>query len=220
MLIHSFNVYRSASAWIIFRLASQPSIAEELYEEQRQNLGPGAMVQSLSLSDLDRLPLLANVIKETLRVHSSIHSIMRKVMRPIPMPGTDYVITPDKVLVSSPIMSQMSPEHFSDPERWDPHRWDNHVEIAEEVVDYGYGKTTKGTRSPYLPFGAGRHRCIGEKFAYLNLATIVLTIVRNLKLRTVDGSSRVPPTDYTSLFSRPMPSAEVLWTRRQPESLG
>ncbi|KAJ3572225.1 hypothetical protein NPX13_g5117 [Xylaria arbuscula] len=209
----------SASAWIMFRLASQPGIAEELYGEQRRNLGSNTMTQALSLSDLDKLPLLANVIKETLRVHSSIHSIMRKVMRPIPLPGTDYVITPDKVLVSSPIMSHMSPEHFPDPERWNPHRWDNHVEVADEVVDYGYGATTKGTRSSYLPFGAGRHRCIGEQFAYLNLATIVLTIVRNLKLRTLDGSAGVPPTDYTSLFSRPMPSAEILWERRLPESV-
>ncbi|KAK5635991.1 hypothetical protein RRF57_011703 [Xylaria bambusicola] len=180
----------------------------------------GATTRLLSLSDLDKLPLLANVIKETLRVHSSIHSIMRKVVRPIAVPGTDYVITPDKVLVSSPIVSHMSPEHFVDPERWDPHRWDHHIEVADadDVVDYGYGVTSKGTKSPYLPFGAGRHRCIGEKFAYLNLATIIVTIVRNMKLRTVDGSDAVPPTDYSSLFSRPVQSCEILWERRETES--
>ncbi|KAI0503104.1 cytochrome P450 [Xylaria bambusicola] len=220
MLMGGQHSSSSASAWIMLRLASQPSIAEELYDEQRQNLGSDATTRPLSLSDLDKLPLLANVIKETLRVHSSIHSIMRKVMRPIVVPGTDYVITPDKVLVSSPIVSHMSPEHFADPERWDPHRWDHHVEVADadDVVDYGYGVTSKGTKSPYLPFGAGRHRCIGEKFAYLNLATIVVTIVRNMKLRTPDGSDKVPPTDYSSLFSRPVQSSEILWERRRSES--
>ncbi|GAW11862.1 hypothetical protein ANO14919_012150 [Xylariales sp. No.14919] len=207
----------SASAWIMLRLASLPSIAEELYEEQLRNLGPDT-TRALSLSDLSKLPLLSNVVKETLRVHSSIHTLMRKVMRPIVVPRSDYVITPDKVLVSSPIMSHMSSEHFPNPNVWDPHRWDNYdIEDGDDIVDYGYGATSKGTKSPYLPFGAGRHRCIGEKFAYLNLSTIIITIVRNLKLKTLDGTSSVPPTDYTSLFSRPVQSAEILWERRRLE---
>ncbi|KAI0400824.1 14-alpha sterol demethylase Cyp51A [Xylaria palmicola] len=214
----------STSAWIIHRLASQPAIAEELYQEQLHNLGPNH-ASPLQLSDLENLPLLSNVIKETLRVHSSIHTLMRKVKRPIPVPGTAYVIAPGAILVSSPIMSHMSPAHFPRPETWDPHRWDDGSggrldadEDEGEVVDYGYGATRTGTRSPYLPFGAGRHRCIGEKFAYLNLAAIVLTMVRRLKLGTLDGSAAVPPTDYTSLFSRPVASAEILWERRAPGS--
>ncbi|KAI1277733.1 cytochrome P450 [Xylaria sp. FL0933] len=231
----------STSAWIMHRLAAHPTIQEELYAEQAHNLPRSARTRPLTLDDLDQLPLLSNVIKETLRLHSSIHTLMRKVKRALPVPGTDYVITPDKVLVSSPIMSHMSAAHFADPEVWDPHRWENNDQRInasllptddstlttnntntttigdgdEDIVDYGYGATRKGTKSPYLPFGAGRHRCIGEKFAYLNLATIILTIVRNLKLRTVDGTASVPPTDYTSLFSRPVQSAEILWERRR-----
>jgi sterol 14-demethylase len=210
---------RSSSAWIMLRLASEPHIVEELYQEQLRNLGPDTS-KPLELIDLSELPLLANVIKETLRVHSSIHTIMRKVMNPIPVPNSDFVITPDKVLISSPIVSHMSEEHFPNAEVWDPYRWEKHVEVVDDrdIVDYGYGATSKGTKSPYLPFGAGRHRCIGEKFAYLNLSTIILTIIRNMKLKTLDGKSWVPPTDYTSLFSRPVQSSEILWERRVPES--
>jgi sterol 14alpha-demethylase len=155
-------------------------------------------------------------------VHSSIHTLMRKVTRAIPVPGTPYTVTPNDTLVASPIMSHMSASHFASPQTWDPHRWTRHPETTaadmdpdpDDAVDYGYGTTSKGTSSPYLPFGAGRHRCIGEKFAYLNLATIILTMVRNLELATLDGTSRVPATDYTSLFSRPVPSAEIRWERR------
>ncbi|TLD13613.1 uncharacterized protein PgNI_02936 [Pyricularia grisea] len=205
----------SSSAWIMLRLASRPDVAEEVYQEVRR-LGR----ESLQHSDLDKLPLLANVVKETLRVHSSIHSIMRKVKRPMRIPGSDYVVTPGKVLVSSPIVTHLDEEHFRDAMAWDPHRWeeDDAVEADDEIVDYGYGATSKGTKSPYLPFGAGRHRCIGEKFAYLNLATIVSTLVRNFKFSTLDGMATVPPTDYTSLFSRPMQPAVVRWERRTPEA--
>lgn len=146
---------------------------------------------------------------------------MRKVMRPMQVPNSDYIITPDKVLVASPIVTHLSDEYFLNAQTWDPHRWDDAVEteVDADIVDYGDGAVSKGTRSAYLPFGAGRHRCIGEKFAYVNLCTIISTLVRNLKLNTVDGKSWVPPTDYTSLFSRPTQPAEVRWERRFPKSI-
>ncbi|CAJ2505572.1 Uu.00g129660.m01.CDS01 [Anthostomella pinea] len=215
MLMAGQHSSSSSSAWIMLRLASQPDMVEELYHEQVQNLGYNGS-QPLQHSDIDKLPLLQNVVKETLRVHSSIHSLMRKVKNPMPVPNSDYVITADKVLVASPIVMHLSEEHFPNAMVWDPHRWDSRVEVEteEDMVDYGYGVMSKGTRSAYLPFGAGRHRCIGEKFAYVNLVTIISTIVRHMKLGTLDGKSTVPPTDYTSLFSRPAQPAVIRWERR------
>jgi sterol 14-demethylase len=209
----------SSSAWIMLRLASRPDITEALYREQVDKLGYDGS-KPLQYSDIDKLPFLQNVVKETLRVHSSIHSLMRKVMKPMPVPNSDLVITPDKVLVASPIVTHLSEEHFPNAKVWDPHRWDSRVEVEkeEDMVDYGYGVVSKGTRSPYLPFGAGRHRCIGERFAYVNLCTIIATLVRNLKLNTLDGKSWVPPADYTSLFSRPSQPASIRWERRFPDT--
>ncbi|KAK1565888.1 cytochrome P450 CYP51F2 [Colletotrichum navitas] len=210
----------SSSAWTMLRLASRPDIADELYQEVIQ-LAPNPLRHEplsgqLQYADLEKLPFLANIVKETLRVHSSIHSIMRKVKQPIRIPNSDYIVTPEKVLVSSPIMTHLSEEHFRNAMSWDPYRWDDVVEADDDIVDYGYGETSKGTKSPYLPFGAGRHRCIGEKFAYINLATIISTLVRNFKFSTLNGDTGVvPPTDYTSLFSRPMQPAVLRWERRK-----
>ncbi|THC92187.1 hypothetical protein EYZ11_008346 [Aspergillus tanneri] len=169
----------SISSWIMFRLAAEPDMVEKLYQEQIANLGNGTNdLPPLEYKDLDRLPLLQNVIKETLRINPSIHSIMRKVKNPLPIPGTSYVIPTDHVLLASPIMTALSEDYFPNATRWDPYRWENHQEKEDdgEMVDYGYGTVSKGTASPYLPFGAGRHRCIGEKFAYLNLEVIIATI--------------------------------------------
>ncbi|KAI9046285.1 cytochrome P450 [Aspergillus affinis] len=208
----------SISSWIMHRLASEPDVLEELYQEQVTNIGHGSTdLPPLEFTHLDQLPLLQSVIRETLRMNSSIHSIMRQVKNPLPVPGTSYVIPTDHVLLASPIMTAMSDEHFPNAHKWDPHRWDDHQDKEEdggEVVDYGYGKVSKGTASPYLPFGAGRHRCIGEKFAYLNLAVIVATLVRNIKLFNVDGRKGVPETDYSSLFSGPVKGVKIGWERR------
>ena len=59
-------------------------------------------------------------------------------------------------------------------------------------VDYGFGLVSKGTDSPYQPFGAGRHRCIGEQFAYVQLSAIISTVVRHLEMRI----AAVPPQNY------------------------
>ncbi|PYH45087.1 cytochrome P450 [Aspergillus saccharolyticus JOP 1030-1] len=214
----------SISAWILLRLASEPHYLDELYQEQVSAFGRQAdgSFARLQYEDLDKLPLHKGVIKETLRLHSSIHSIMRKVKNDMPVPGTDLVVPTGHVLMASPGVTAQSDEYFPNASKWDPHRWDNQVEKEEdggELVDYGYGAVSKGTSSPYLPFGAGRHRCIGEKFAYLNLTTIVATMVRHLRLSNIEGKKGVPGTDYSTLFSGPLKPAMVRWERRSEKAL-
>jgi sterol 14-demethylase len=86
-----------------------------------------------------------------------------------------------------------------------------YVDEGGEKVDYGFGAVSKGTDSPYQPFGAGRHRCIGEqvcvgmlvnccidddrvwKFAYLQLGTIIATVIRRVQLRM---ETPVPEHNY------------------------
>ncbi|KAL4886983.1 cytochrome P450 [Aspergillus karnatakaensis] len=212
------------SGWILLRLASEPRVLEKLYQEQVDNLkydSKTSQFEPLQYKDLDLLPFHHAVIKETLRVHLSIHSILRKVKNPMPVPGTDYVIPKGHVLLASPGATAITEEYFPNANVWDPHRWETQQPEKEEeggeLIDYGYGAVSKGTNSPYLPFGGGRHRCIGEKFAYVNLGVIVATLVRSLKLHTVDGRGGVPATDYSSMFLGPVKPALVGWERRFPE---
>nr|ABE01107.1 14alpha demethylase [Blumeriella jaapii] len=208
----------SSSSWIILRLAARPDIMEELYQEQVEQLG--ADLPPLQYEDLAKLTLHQNVLKEVLRLHTPIHSIMRKVKSPMPVPGTKLVIPTSHVLLASPGCSSRDEAHFPEPLSWDPHRWDPNSgkvlnnQVEEETYDYGYGLVSKGVKSPYLPFGAGRHRCIGEQFANVQLVTITAIMVRYFRFRNVDKSTNVIDTDYTSLFSRPQAPAVVEWERR------
>ncbi|KAK0624693.1 cytochrome P450 51B [Bombardia bombarda] len=211
----------STSSWIMLRLASRPDIMEDLYNEQVAALG--ADLPPLSYEDLAKLPLNQAIVKETLRLHAPIHSIMRAVKQPMPVPGTKFVIPTSHVLLAAPGVSAADPQFFPNPEVWDPHRWSPDSPNAptmvrneedDEKIDYGYGLVSKGAGSPYLPFGAGRHRCIGEQFANVQLQTIVANTVRWFKFRNVDGSDKVIGTDYASLFSRPLEPAKIYWERR------
>jgi sterol 14alpha-demethylase len=208
----------SSSSWIMLRLASRPDIMEELYQEQIEVLG--ADLPPLRYEDLSKLTLHNNVLKEVLRLHTPIHSIMRKVKSPMPVSGTKFVIPTTHNLLASPGCTSRDAEYFPNPLLWDPHRWDVGsggvigTDVEEEKFDYGYGLVSKGASSPYLPFGAGRHRCIGEQFASVQLLTITATMVRMFKVRNVDGKKDVVATDYSSLFSRPLAPTIIEWEKR------
>lgn len=211
----------STSAWILLRLATRPDILEELYEEQKAILGED--LPPLTYDSLQRLTLNALVVKETLRIHAPIHSLMRKVTTPMSVEGTPYIIPTSHILLAAPGVTSKTDSHFPEPDLWEPHRWEEgsplHVSSKEleedETIDYGYGLVSKGASSPYLPFGAGRHRCIGEAFAYVQLGVITASMVRELRLRNLEGQKGVVGTDYSSLFSRPLNPAFVHWERRE-----
>lgn len=157
------------------------TISEALYEEQVKYFGtvPGKF-RSPTYDELRTLPLLNAVIGETLRLHPPIHSIIREVVDEIVVPPTlsapskegTFVIPKGYFVMSSPMFSQHDPAIWRDAETWDPYRWTEKNSFAAEIVvkdgtgetiDYGWGAISKGADSPYQPFGAGRHRCIGEQ---------------------------------------------------------
>ncbi|RMD41907.1 hypothetical protein DV735_g3200, partial [Chaetothyriales sp. CBS 134920] len=215
----------STSSWIILRLASRPDIQEELLAEQKKVLGDD--LPPLTYESLQKLTLNAKVVKETLRLHAPIHSILRQVKSSMvvvantPSSTKEYVIPPSHRVLSAPGFTARQEKYFPEPMLWEPHRWDEGHPLAytgyglekEEFEDYGYGMVSKGASSPYLPFGAGRHRCIGEQFAYVQLGTVIAMLVRLIKVEAIPGKPLVG-TDYSSLFSRPLAPADVTFTRR------
>ena len=186
-------------SWIMLHLASEPSIASELYQEQVRTLG--SIDTSLRLDDLHKLSFHSNVVRETLRLHPPVHTLMRKVKRPLPIDGTGMYVPTSNILLAGIGYAGRSAKYFVDPERWDPHRWDTSPYLEGDKkslkVDYGYGPVSAGATNPYLPFGAGRHRCIGEQFTYLQLVTIVATMVREFEFGNLDGQEGVVGTDYS-----------------------
>lgn len=206
----------STSAWFLLHLAENTKLQEELYNEVLSVLSAkGGSLKDLSYDDLQKMPLINQTIKETLRLHMPLHSIFRKVMNPLVVPNSTYVVPKGHYVLVSPGYAQTSEKWFPKANEFDPHRWDEEVQsnIDTDAVDYGFGKVTKGVSSPYLPFGGGRHRCIGEQFAYVQLGTILSTYVYNLKWKLKNGS--IPAVDYQSMVTLPTEPAEIEWEKRE-----
>jgi len=145
----------------------------------------------MTFDELKQLPVLDSVIRETLRMHPPIHSMMRKVRDDIVVPTAlssrskdgSFHIPKGHYVLASPAVSQMDPRVWKNPQEWDPLRWNDPEGVAAqafksyadehgEKIDYGFGAVSKGTESPYQPFGAGRHRCIGEQVCPLKMTSV------------------------------------------------
>ena len=53
----------------------------------------------------------------------------------------------------------------------------------------------------YVPFGAGRHRCIGEFFAYVQIKTIWSVLLRKYEFELVNG--HFPEIDFETMIHTP-----------------
>lgn len=160
-----------------------PFLSEAVYEEQVKHFRqPDGTWRTMEYDEIKDLPIMDSVIRETLRMHPPIHSIARAVREDIVVPPTlaapsedsRYVIPKGDMVFSSGAFSQIDPTLWKHALDWDPARWSDPEGIAQQAykqyddangakVDFGFGLVSKGTESPYQPFGAGRHRCIGEQ---------------------------------------------------------
>ena len=192
----------ATSTWILLRLAQHPHIMDEMLDEQDRILGNSC----LTYENLQKLELASKVIKETLRLHSPIHSILRHVTQPLHVPETSWTIPASYRLLAAPGFMSRCEEFFSDPLHWDPHRWDSiggfklpsKSATGDDMINHGFGSVSwKAAGSPYLPFGAGRHRCVGEQYAYAQLGAIIATCIREYKWELPNNSNHIPETDYS-----------------------
>lgn len=231
LLMSGQHTSSATGSWALLRLASRPEIIEELWREQVSVYGEsdGKLRELDYETQKTSVPLLDAVVKETLRLHPPIHSIMRYVKADLAVPATlaapssaradaSYVIPRGHYIMAAPGVSQVDPALWKSAESFDPHRWLDSATAAamqdsgEEQADFGFGMISTGANSPYLPFGAGRHRCIGEQFAYLQIGVIIATFVRAFKWEL---ETKFPDPDYQSMVVLPQKNgSNITLTRR------
>lgn len=228
LLMAGQHTSSATTSWMFLHLADNPDVGEALYREQVDRFrNSDGTWRAMSYDDLKTLPVLDSIIRETLRLHPPIHSIIRKVISDIPVPPSlsaptedrTYVIPKGHFVLASPAISQVDRSIWNDPLRWDPSRWSEARAAAAystyyeagEKVDFGFGVVSKGTESPYQPFGAGRHRCIGEQFAYLQIGVLLATLSRHVELKL---TGPIPAPNYHTMITLPKDPCDISYRRR------
>ncbi|KAL7416533.1 cytochrome P450 [Mrakia frigida] len=116
LLMGGQHTSAATTTWALLEIASHPDIQQALYDEQVKHLGQDdGTFRPLEYDEMKELPILDSVIRETLRVHLPIHSLMRKVVGDLPVPtslaapseNSAYLIPKGYYLMAVPGVSMM-----------------------------------------------------------------------------------------------------------------
>ncbi|WCJ26711.1 Lanosterol 14-alpha demethylase [Euphorbia peplus] len=171
-------------------------------EEQKNLLRKhGNKVDHDVLSEMDTLH---RCIKEALRLHPPLIMLMRYSHSDFSVTtqeGKQYDIPKGHIVATSPAFANRLPHIYTEPDRYDPDRF-----AAGREEDKAAGQFS------YIAFGAGRHGCLGEPFAYLQIKAIWSHLLRNFELELI---SPFPEIDWNAMVVGVKGKVMVRYKRRQ-----
>ncbi|KAJ7615362.1 cytochrome P450 [Roridomyces roridus] len=183
----------SAVTWALHALSLSPLVQSKLREELL-----GLNTENPSMEELNSLPYLENIVRETLRVHSPIPSIQRQAVQddvlPLSTPyigkdGTEHesLPIPKGQLVDIPILAVNTDKDIwgEDAELFRPERWENIPTAANSVP---------GIWSHLLTFFAGPHHCIGFRFSLVEIKALLFVLLRSFEFVPAVPDKDIMPT--------------------------
>ncbi|KAF5449205.1 hypothetical protein F2P56_029677 [Juglans regia] len=190
------------STWTGAYLLRHKEYLSAVLEEQKNLMGKhGNKVDHDILSEMD---VLYRCIKEALRLHPPLILLLRSSHSDFSVTtrdGKEYDIPKGHIVATSPAFANRLPHIYKDPDRYDPDRF----AIGREE-DKAAGAFS------YISFGGGRHGCLGEPFAYLQIKAIWSNLLRNFELELV---SPFPEIDWNAMVVGVKGKVMVRYKRRK-----
>ncbi|CAN1152029.1 Trans-cinnamate 4-monooxygenase [Linum perenne] len=173
--------------WGIAELVNHQHIQKKLREELDTVLGPDHQITE---PDIQKLPYLQAVIKETLRLRMAIPLLVPHMnLHDAKLRGFD-IPAESKILVNAWWLAN-NPEQWKRPEEFRPERF-----LEEEAKVEANGNDFR-----YLPFGVGRRSCPGIILALPILGVTIGRLVQNFELLPPPGQDKLDTTEKGGQFS-------------------
>ncbi|XP_041377584.1 cytochrome P450 4F1-like isoform X2 [Gigantopelta aegis] len=173
-LFEGHDTTASAISWILYSLAVNPDIQEQVQAEL-DAVFEHKDVDKIEWTDLPKLEYLTRVIKEGMRMHSPVCFIQRELTQPIEVAGKTL---PAGTTCSLSIYHlHHNPTVWKDPWEFRPDRF-----LPENMVNQDH--------YAFVPFSAGPRNCIGQNFA-MNEEKVVLSRILHRFTLEVDPTHEV-----------------------------
>ncbi|XP_050347023.1 cytochrome P450 4C1-like isoform X2 [Nymphalis io] len=161
-----------ALSFLIMTIANETKVQDKIYEEL-QNIFKGSQ-NTPTTDELNEMKYLECCIKESLRLYPSVPIILRYVTEETIIGG--FTIPKNSHIHISIYDLHRRADIFPEPERFIPERF--LPEVCAKRHPYAY-----------IPFSAGPRNCIGQKFAMLEMKTLVSSLLRRFRLEAVTKPS-------------------------------
>jgi len=170
-------------SWLHYLLSEHRDVRARLQAEVRTVLGERP---DPTAEDLERLTWMQQVVNESLRLYSPIHSISRVALEDDTIGG--YAIPKGAMLYVSLYATHRLPTLWPDPDRFDPER-------------FAPGAVEKQQRFAFIPYAAGHRNCIGATLANTELKLVLTQIAQRFELEH-DPAHRIVPTAGTVMHPK------------------
>jgi sterol 14-demethylase len=174
MMFAGHHTSSGTASWALIELLRNPAVMAEVVAELDELYADGSEV---SFQALRSIPQLEAALKETLRLHPPLVLLLRVAQEDFELGG--HLIPPGTMVGATPRVSNRIAEDFPDPDRFDPGRY---LDPRQEDL---------ANRWTWIPFGAGRHRCVGNAFAMMQMKAIFSVILRDFEFEMAQ-----PPETY------------------------
>ncbi|CAF1581794.1 unnamed protein product [Adineta ricciae] len=160
--------------WTFYNLANNPDVYQRLESEIDSVLDEN---DEISISTLSLLTYTEAVLKESLRLHQPVPTLVRKVVEDNTLTASDgkkiHLKKGTDILVDIYGLHH-SELYWSEPMKFDPSRF------------------TGRHADTLLPFSAGPRSCIGQNFAMLEAKVMLAMLVKHFHFELVPGQKHVP----------------------------
>ncbi|XP_065879869.1 cytochrome P450 77A1-like [Euphorbia lathyris] len=186
LFVAGIDTSTSVLQWVFLELVLNQDIQEKLYGEIVETVGKKGLINE---DDVDKMPYLNAVVKESLRLHSPAHFTL------------SHAATEETELGGYKIPTNVNVEFYIEWMTEDPDLWkDPEVFRPERFLDGdGVDVDMTGTKGKVkmLPFGAGRRTCPGLALGLLHVNLMLARMVQAFKWVP---DPRFPP-DPREIFS-------------------
>ncbi|MFE3794049.1 cytochrome P450 [Nocardia tengchongensis] len=197
MMFAGHHTTSGTAAWTTIELLRHPDLMAAVVSELDDLYADGSEV---SHNALRQIPRLESALKETLRLHPPLIILMRIAQGQFEVCG--HRIEPGDMVAATPAISNRLPEDFPDPDLFDP---DRYLDTRQEDL------VNKWT---WIPFGAGRHRCVGAPFALMQLKAIFSILLRDWEFEMAQPSDSYR-NDHSKMVVQLEQPCRVRYRRRR-----
>ncbi|KAH9910818.1 cytochrome P450 monooxygenase [Fomitopsis serialis] len=176
-LVAGHETTSNTTAWALYALSIECDMQTKLREECL-----ALSTDNPSMDDLNKLPYLEAVVRETLRLHPPLNYVLREATKddiiPLSKPYIDvhgkihdHVKIDKGTMIQIPILAVNRSKAIwgEDALEFRPERWDNVPEAAQKVP---------GTWGNTMTFLGGPRACIGYRFSLVEMKALIFTLIR------------------------------------------
>ncbi|KAJ0062345.1 hypothetical protein NL108_010527 [Boleophthalmus pectinirostris] len=184
LLLGGVDTTSNTLTWALYHL-SRDQRAQDLLSQEVQQVCPD--LKPPSMDDLNQMPYLKAVIKETLRLYPVV-------------PGNARYVTENDLIVGEYWFPKGTNFHlchysvchnedeFPEPERFLPERWLRPGVRTDGAHSRSLPSLQKHHPYSYIPFGVGVRACVGKRVAEMEMYIALSRLMQQYEVRPEDGA--------------------------------